>query len=204
MAGTEREGSKEGGTGAFDTSGEESDDIDQNADDDGLLAGVREKFSRGAEADGDDDVDEDSGGLLERLASAVGDDENTGPSRAELVDGANVLFIDPAAKSKALYEYDLVLITAPQYPEPVVLKNDAPIEVPKGSVLCSSTSATMIDYAGKRVLARSYILVPPSRADEVSSDYREEIPEPIAGKTIPRQELQNEKFYNLVLNGAAD
>ena len=204
MAGTKRDSAPDDDAGVLDESGEEADRIDDGEEGDGILASVKASFG-GGEADVED-VQEDGdggGGLLGRVRDAVQDDEHTGPSRAELVDGANVLFIDPAAKSKALYEYDLVLITAPQYPEPVVLKNDTPIEVPKGSVLCSAKSATMIDYAGKRVLARSFILVPPERADEVAPEYLEDVPEALVGKTVPRREVQNAEFYQLVVNAAS-
>jgi hypothetical protein len=215
MAGTERDGPTDGDVGSLDDSDAEPDSIDDE-EDGGLLAGVASALGRGDrddEAKTEADVEDEGPKLTEKfledareLQEAIGerlDDEETGPVRAELVDGAQVLFIDPAARSKALYEYDLVLITAPQYPEPVVLKNDVPIEVPEGVVLCSSEGATMIDYAGKRVIQRSYILVPPSRADEVSPDHREEVPEALVGKTIPTREVQNEEFYNLVLNAAA-
>jgi hypothetical protein len=113
------------------------------------------------------------------------------------------MFIDPAAKSKSLYEFDLALITAPQYPEPAILKNDVPIEIPAGSVLCSATSATMLDYGGTRVIARAFILVPPERADEVAPEHREELPEELQGKTVPQRDVQDEDFYQLMLNSAA-
>jgi len=172
---------------------EEQDDIDQNSGN--ALDGLRSQLTR-----------ENLMQSVEKLRSRKDgedtdeDEKITEPSQAELVDGAQVLFIDPAAGSKNYADYDLVLITSSQYPEPIVLKNDTPVEVPEGTVLCSSTEATMIKYSGKRVIARSYILVPPSRADEVSPDYREEVPEALVGKTIPRREVQNEQFYNLVLN----
>lgn len=176
MAGTERDGPTDD-VGLLDEDDEEPDSIDQEADDSG-------------------------GGILSSIRERLGGEEEP-PVQAELVDGATVLFIDPAAKSKSLYEYDLVLITAPQYPEPIVLKNDAPIEIPEGSVLCSADSATMIDYGGKRVIARPNILVPPERADEVAPEYRENVPEPVLGRTIPQRPVQSEQFYNLVLNSVA-
>jgi len=66
-----------------------------------------------------------------------------------------VLFIDPAAKRKSLYEFDHVPVTAPQYPDPIVLKASAPMEIPEGSVLCSAAEATMIQFRDKRVTRSS-------------------------------------------------
>lgn len=230
MAGTERDGPTDDDAGAFDETGGESDTIDgvdaldvgdagqaaqagsadveadQETDEDsggGLLSRIRGGGETEAEADVQEDVDEDGAGVLDRVRGALGGDEDSGPSRAQLVDGANVLFVDPAAKSKSLYEYDLTLITAPQYPEPIVLKNDVPIEIPEGSVLCAAKSASMIDYGGKRVIARAYILVPPERADEVAPEYLEDVPEALQGKTIPQRSVQDEEFYQLILNGVA-
>lgn len=205
MAGTERDGPTDDDSGLFDSSDAEPDSIDDDAKRKGHLASLSAKFGRGGdEPDVEADVDEGAGGgLLASVRGRLQDIEPGEPTRAELVDGANVLFIDPAAKRKSLYEYDLVLITAPQYPEPIVLKNDAPIEIPEGSVLCSAAEATMIKYRGKRVIARANILVPPDRADEVAPEYREDVPEPVLGKTIPQRGVQNEEFYNLVLNGVA-
>jgi hypothetical protein len=198
MAGTERDGPTDD-AGELADLGVESDSIDDLDLDD---AGQAAQASAG-EADVEDDQSS-GGGLLSRLRGAFGDDdEDSGPTRAELVDGANVLFIDPAANRKSLYEYDLVLITAPAYPEPIVLKNDVPIEIPEGSVLCSASSATMINYRGKRLIAKANILVPPERADEVAPEYREDIPEAVVGKTIPQRGVQDEDFYQLVLNGCA-
>jgi hypothetical protein len=226
MAGTERDGPFDDDAGAFDDSDGESDTIDtldvddagQAAqadagdvdveDDQGSGGGLLSRFRGGGEADVDEadqeDVDEDGGGLLASVRERFQDDEEPGePTRAELVDGAQVLFIDAAAKRKSLYEYDLVLITAPAYPEPIVLKNDVPIEIPEGSVLCTASSTTMINYGGKRLLAKANILVPPDRADEVDPDYREDVPEAVVGKTIPQRPVQDEDFYQLVLNGCA-
>jgi hypothetical protein len=179
-------------------------DVDQSSGD-GLLSRLR-----GGGADQEADVDkglqedgDDGAGVLDRVREALGGDgEDSGPARAELVDGARVLFIDPAAKRKSLYEYDLVLITARAYPEPIVLKNDVPIEIPEGSALCAAESATMIDYGGKRVIARANILVPPERVDEISKEHRHDVPEELLGKTIPQRPIQDEDFYNLVLNAA--
>lgn len=223
MAGTDREDGLNDESYSFDDSDGESDTIDaldvgdaeQAAqagaadveDDQGSGGGLLSRFRGGGEADVDEadqeDVDEDGGGLLASVRERFEDDEPGEPTRAELVDGANVLFIDAAANRKSLYEYDLVLITAPAYPEPIVLKNDVPIEIPEGSVLCSASSATMINYGGKRLLAKANILVPPDRADEVDPDYREDVPEAVVGKTIPQRGVQDEEFYQLVLNGCA-
>ena len=63
-----------------------------------------------------------------------------------------MLFIDPVAKRKSLYEFDHVPVTAPQYPDPIVLKASAPMEIPEGSVLCSAAEATMIQFRDKRVI----------------------------------------------------
>lgn len=203
MASTERGGPTDDDSAGTDASTAEPDTTDGKPGKTGLLAGVRERFSRGDDAEVDE-TNEGSSGLLSRLSDAVGDeseDEGAEPTRAELVDGANVLFIDPAAASKSLSEFRLVLITAPQYPEPIVLKNDSQLHIPEGSVLCSSQSASILDLGGKRVIGRPYILVPPDRADEVSPDYREPVPEAIAGKTVPGREVQDEEFYQLVLSG---
>ena len=223
MAGTDREDGLNDESWSFDDSDGESDTIDGLDVDDAEQAaqagaadveddqdsggGLLSRLRGGGEADVDEadqeDVDEDGGGLLASVRERFEDDEPGEPTRAELVDGANVLFIDPAAKRKSLYEYDLVLITAPAYPEPIVLKNDVPIEIPEGSVLCSASSTTMINYGGKRLLAKANILVPPDRADEVDPDYREDVPEAVVGKTIPQRGVQDEDFYQLVLNGCA-
>ena len=156
MAGTDREDGLNDESWSFDDSDGESDTIDgldvddaeQAAqagaadveDDQGSGGGLLSRFRGGGEAAVDEAdqeaVDEDGGGLLASVRERFQDDDEPGePTRAELVDGANVLFIDPAAKRKSLYEYDLVLITAPAYPEPIVLKNDVPIEIPEGSLL---------------------------------------------------------------------
>lgn len=226
MSGTERDGPTDDDAGELADLGVESDSIDdldlgdagQAAqadagdvdveDDQGSGGGLLSRLRGGGEADVDEadqeDVDEDGGGLLASVRDRFQDDEGPAePTRAELVDGANVLFIDAAANRKSLYEYDLVLITAPAYPEPIVLKNDVPIEIPEGSVLCSASSATMINYGGKRLLAKANILVPPERSDEVTPGYREEVPEAVVGKTIPQRNVQDEDFYQLVLNGCA-
>jgi len=169
----------------------------------GVLSRFRGDAEDSAEASDEDDADDDETPDVGDLLAIVRErfqDEDTGPSKAELVDGATVLFIDSAAKRKPLYEYDLVLITAPSYPEPVVLKNDVPIEIPEGSVLCSAESATMIDYGGKRLIARPCILVPPERADEVSQKYLEEVPEGVVGERIQQRGIHDEDFYNLVLS----
>ena len=226
MAGTDREDGLDDESWSFDDSDGESDTIDTlDVDDAGQAAqadagdvdveadqgsGGRllSRFRGGGEAAVDEAdqeaVDEEGGGLLASVRDRFqDDDEPSEPTRAELVDGANVLFIDAAANRKSLYEYDLVLITAPAYPEPIVLKNDVPIEIPEGSVLCTASSATMINYAGKRLLAKANILVPPERAEEVAPEYREDVPEAVVGKTIPQRPVQDEDFYQLVLNGCA-
>ena len=223
MAGTDREDGLNDESWSFDDSDGESDTIDgldvddaeQAAqagaadveDDQGSGGGLLSWFSWKPPADADkpdqEKASKDSGGILASVRERFEDDKPGEPTRAELVDGANVLFIDPAAKRKSLYEYDLVLITAPAYPEPIVLKNDVPIEIPEGSVLCSASSTTMINYGGKRLLAKANILVPPDRADEVDPDYREDVPEAVVGKTIPQRPVQDEDFYQLVLNGCA-
>jgi hypothetical protein len=176
-------------------------------DDQGSGGGLLSRFRGSGEDDVDEadqeGVDENSSGLLANIRERFQDDGAEEPTRAELVDGANVLFVDAAANKKSLAEYDLVLITAPAYPKPLVLKNDVPIKIPEGSVLCSASSATLINYGEKRLLAKANILVPPDRADEVAPESREDIPESIVGKTIPERGVQDEEFYQLVLNGCA-
>jgi hypothetical protein len=186
------------------------DDLDDVEDEtnEGFLAGLSSTLL-GDRDDGDDqddeeaapeqdaDVDEDGPSLTERLFG--GDEEETSPMYAELVDGANVYFIDSAARSKELYEYDLVVITAPQYPEPIILKNDQPIEIPEGSTLCAAKSAEMLTIKGKRVITRACTLVPPERVEEVSRDHRVELPEGLSGVTIPYRQNQSEPFYGALV-----
>lgn len=121
------------------------------------------------------------------------------PRRAELVDGANVLFVDVEARSKPIYQYDLAVITGSQYPDPIVLKNDAPIEIPEGAALSASTPGKIMLYAGRRVVARGATLVEPERADQIPRDARVELPDGLAGEAVPVRECQSPEFYRAVV-----
>lgn len=200
MTSTGQDG-EDGGTPAFQNATvEESDDIDDDLDESyvsasssndgdetggGRLAAVKEKLSKSDSANEDEE-------------------EDRGPMMAELVDGAEVLFIDEAAGRKNLYEFDLVLLTAPAYPEPAVIKCNTSFEVPEGSVLSEAKSPSLVKFGEKRVTARAYALAPPERAEEVPRDQREEVPKEISGETIPRRKIQNVNFYNRIVKAASD
>jgi len=176
-------------------------DVDEPDDGEGFLSGL---LGRGGDADQDDldedgDDVEDGPGLLERLR---GEDEGpTEPRRAQLVDGATALFIDPEARSKALGEYGLVVLDAAAYEEPVILKNDVPVEIPAGATLCASTSARLLKFDGRRVITRGATLVPPDRVDEVPRDARLDLPAGLDGETVPVRPCQSEAFYRRLLRG---
>lgn len=147
----------------------------------------------------DSNGDEQTGRLSairEQLAAIFERDQEPEPTpRAELVDGAEILFIDAAAGVKSAGDFDLTLITAPQYPEPAVLRCSSTVTIEEGSIL-SSAGATLMTLGEKRIIVRECILVPPDRVDEVDRDEREELPEAIHGETIPKRGVQNEKLYN--------
>lgn len=162
--------------------------------------------SFGRQAKEPDDSGQGGGsGLLARLAAAVGraDKGNPGPKRAELVDGAEVYFIDEAASQKSLYEYDLVLMRAEQYPGPVVLKSHATRVIEKGTVLTKARSPTIVALGEKRVIVRAVALVPPSRAEEVAQDDAL-VPRGLWGETVPRRPAQSPKLYNKLVEAASE
>lgn len=202
MTSTGQDG-EDGGTPAFQNATvEESDDIDDDLDESYVSAS----------SSNDQDESGAGGGRLsvvkEKLSgtdpASEEEEEQTGPMMAELVDGAEVLFIDEAAGRKNLYEFDLVLLTAPAYPEPAVIKCNTSFEVPEGSVLSEAKSPSLVKYGKKRVTARAYALAPPERAEEVPRDQREDVPEEISGETIPRRKIQNVNFYNRIVKAASD
>lgn len=152
------------------------------------------------------------GGVLSGVTGAVsklgevgmqavdrGADEET--VMAELVDGSEVLFVDPQARRKSLYEYDLVVLDAPQYPEPAILKNDREVEIPDGSILSMVEPIRALVMDEKRLIVRACTLVKPDRVDDVPRDNRVELPETIVDETIPQRSLQAPDFYRAVLKG---
>lgn len=176
---------------------EPNNDRDESEDDYGRVLGTVNRigeFGVGA-------VSKVGDPIVERVAARY-DTEAEPPVLAELVDGSEVLFIDRMARRKSLYEYDLVVLVSPQYPEPAIIKNDEPIEVAKGSVLCPADELRALSIGGKRVRVRPTILVEPDRADSVRWDHRVELPAALDGVTIPKRELQADEFYRAVLKGA--
>lgn len=170
------------------------DDVEETEQHTGVLGAVSKlgDLGVGAVAKVGDPIVELIGGAKEE------DDE---PVLAELVDGVNVYFIDKQGRRKSLYEYDLVVLDAPQYPEPAILKADRDVEIPKGSILSAADSMSALSIGGKRVLVRPCILVEPDRADDVQRDHLVEFPEELVGATIERREVQATGFYEAVLQG---
>jgi len=128
------------------------------------------------------------------LVSNGEEDETT--ARAELVDGAEVLFIDSRAKAKELHEYDLAVLTADEYPKPAIIRCSAPIEIPEGASLVSAAAARIVEIGGKRVIIRPCSLVEPERLNEFGrQDRLEALPDTLDGATVPQTPVQNERFY---------
>lgn len=223
MSGTDADGTTDDLVPYEGADGEPDTDQDEDAEQDGRLAGVTAAVSAlgavGVDAKsklGTVGVENVSrlGEVGVKGVSRLGEvgmmlvdreraDEDLPPVKAELVDGATVYFIDPAARRKDLNEYDLVLLDSSQYPEPAVLKNDREVEIAAGTTLCAADSIRAIVIGGKRVIVRPCILVEPDRADAVRREHRVELPDAVVGRTIPERDLQSEHFYCAVLQGAS-
>lgn len=124
---------------------------------------------------------------------------------AELVDGAEVLFVDRQAKTKDAHEFDLVVLDAPEYPEPAIVRCTEPTEIPEGAGLLSAGRSARLDLDDRRVIVRSFTLVPPDRVDEVArQDRLESAPRALYGETVPKTYVQNENFYTLACRAARE
>lgn len=143
-------------------------------------------------------------GVVERVQELLGDDRDddrdgagAGPTQAELVDGAELLFVDPAGRSRDLREFSLVMLTAAQYPEPAIVRSLG-IEIPDGSMITPAGAGEILQYGDRRLVARPYTLVEPDRVDEVDRDDLEELPEAIVGESVPRKQQEPEFLARVV------
>lgn len=129
--------------------------------------------------------------------------DESGP-KAELVDGAEVLFIDRRAPAKAPAEHTLALLYADEYPAPAVLRCRAPMTIPDEAGLAPAGPSDTLLVDGKRVIVRQYSLVEPERTGEFSRhDRLEAVPVEIAGETIPETPPKTE-FLDLVCSRVSE
>jgi len=129
--------------------------------------------------------------FVDHLGSTVtnilgGDSEASDePRRADLVDGAEIGFIDPRAKARPLEDYGLVILMADVYPEPAILRCQEPFEIEAGSALVRAGSSSLLSFSGRRVTVRQFSLAPPDRVGELDPRTAELVPEALDGAKIP-------------------
>jgi|GEM_PF-3542997 len=147
----------------------------------------------------DAETDADDGGLLARIRAWFDDD---GLPDATLVDGAEAMFIDPAAAERSLGEYRLVVLTADAYPEPALLRARSHVSIAEGSCLCRAGESRLVKFGTRRVIVRDYALVPPDRVEELDPEKRVALPESLDGTEIRHHPPQHREFYTRLVSGA--
>jgi len=124
--------------------------------------------------------------------------------RAELVDGAEVNFIDRRAKTKPLEEHELVIVTADEYPAPGILRCRVQLEIPEGSALIRAGESSALRFGDKRVIVRPFSLAPPDRLEDLDRKHGELVPEALDGVELEPVEQAEDLLEAIVENVHAD
>lgn len=120
-----------------------------------------------------------------------------------LVDGTEALFIDPAATARHLDEYRLVVLVNDAYPEPAVLYAGGELELAEDAALVKAGPSALARFGDRRVIVRDFAIATAERAATVDRDRRRELPDALAGETVPAQRCQHYELYDALV-GAAD
>lgn len=174
-----------------------------------MLGTIRTRLGRDRddrEADGAGDTDDETETSTGRnwLGPLAGLFEDDPLPRADLLDGTEALFVDPAATQRHLRDYQLVAFVHDDLPAPAVLANDATLEIDDEAALAKAGPSTLALLGDRRIIVRDYALVPGDRAAAVDPDQRRPIPSGLAGETIPERPCQSQRIRRALLTAVAD
>jgi hypothetical protein len=109
-----------------------------------------------------------------------------------------LLAVDPAARTKPVGEYDLVLGPAADGEQFTVFRCRRPLTVEEGSCLVRAPEPTAVDLWGVRFRVLPCLLVPPDLVDRARSEHLLTVPPAMAGTRIPEREAANGALWDVV------